>query len=180
MNMVEGLENQGYIIFTDNFYSSPTLFTDLVNKGFGAVGTIDHTQRGCPLALGLQKKKMLRQAYQRGYGVCIINESIVFCLWRDTKVVCVTSTIHIGNSNHQVKRRVKTQAGIQEISVPIPDAIYDYNKHMGGVDLSDQLLQYFQTRRQTHKYWKTLFYHCIRECDCFMEWHSPQSDRLCN
>ena len=55
MNMVEGLENQGYIIYTDNFYSPPTLFTDLVNKGFGAVGTIDHTRRGCPAALGLQK-----------------------------------------------------------------------------------------------------------------------------
>ena len=104
---------------------------------------------------------MLRPAYQRGYGVWIRNEPIVFCLWRDTKVVCVALTIHLGNSNHQVKRRVKTQAGVQEISVPIPDAIYDYNKHMGGVDLSDQLLQYFQTRRQTHKYWKTLFYHCI-------------------
>ena len=56
---IEGLENQGYIIYTDNFYSSPILFTDLV-KGFGAVGTIDHTRRGCPAALGLQKKKMLR------------------------------------------------------------------------------------------------------------------------
>ena len=94
-----------------------------------------------------------------GFGLEM--SQFVFCLWRDTKVVCVASTIHLGNSNHQVKRRVKTQAGVQEISVPIPDAIYDYNKHMGGVDLSDQLLQYFQTRRQTHKYWKTLFYHCI-------------------
>ena len=73
----------------------------------------------------------------------------------------MASTILLGNSKHQVKRRVKTQAGAQEILVPIPDAIYDYNKHMGGVDLSDQLLQYFQMRRQTHKYWKTLFHHCI-------------------
>ena len=48
----------------------------------------DPTRRGCPAALGLQKKKMLRQAYQKGYGVWIRNESIVFCLWRDTKV-CV-------------------------------------------------------------------------------------------
>ena len=81
MNIVEGLENQGYV-YTDNFYSSPTLFTDLVNKGFGAVGTIDPTRRGCPAALGLQKKKMLRPAYQRGYGVWIRNEPIVFCLER--------------------------------------------------------------------------------------------------
>ena len=35
----------------------------------------------------------------------------------------------------------------------IPNSIYDYNKQMGVVDLSDQFLQYHQTRRQTHKYW---------------------------
>ena len=93
-----------------------------------------------------------------GFG---LEMSQSFSAWRDTKVVCVALTIHLGNSNHQVKRRVMTQAGVQEISVPIPDAIYDYNKHIGGVDLSDHLLQYFQRRRQTHKYWKTLFYHCI-------------------
>ena len=89
MNMVEGLENQGYIVYTDNFHSSPILFTDLVNKGFGAVGTIDPTRRGCPAALGLQKKKMLRQAYQRGCVVRIRNEPIVsaygeilrLCVW---------------------------------------------------------------------------------------------------
>ena len=48
-----------------------------------------------------------------------------------------------------------------EVLVPIPNAVYDYYSFMGGVDLSDQLLQYYQTRRQTHKYWKTLFYHCV-------------------
>ena len=43
MQMVEGLQNRGYIVHTDNFYSSPTLFKELVNNGFGAVGTMDPT-----------------------------------------------------------------------------------------------------------------------------------------
>ena len=32
-----------------------------------------------------------------------------------------------------------------------------------GVDLSDQLIQYFETRK-AHKYWKILFFHCIDMC----------------
>ena len=55
----------------------------------------------------------------------------------------------------------KVGGGHKELMVPITDSIFHYSKMMGGVDLSDQLLQYFQTRRQTHKYWKTLFYHCV-------------------
>ncbi len=70
--------------------------------------------------------------------------------------------MHTGNSSNTVKRRVKKDGGgCEEVLVPIPNSTYDYNRFMGGVDLSDQLLQYHQTRRQTHKYWKTLFYHCV-------------------
>ena len=35
----ERLEGKGYIVFTDNFYTSPSLFQDLTEKGFGACGT---------------------------------------------------------------------------------------------------------------------------------------------
>lgn len=44
MQIVEGLQKEGYIVYTDNFYSSPTLFNELVNQGFGVVGTMDPTR----------------------------------------------------------------------------------------------------------------------------------------
>ena len=69
--MIEGLHNPRYIVCTDNFYSSPSLFKELVNYKFGAVGAMDPTRRGCPAVLRDQKKKMLRPAYQRVYGVWI-------------------------------------------------------------------------------------------------------------
>ena len=47
----------------------------------------------------------------------------------------MASIVHSGNSNQQVKRRVKTSAGIVEHMVSIPDAIYRCNKQMGGVNL---------------------------------------------
>ena len=82
------------------------------------------------------EKEKLRPVYKRGYGVWIREASIVYCLWRDTKVVCVALTVHPENSKHQVKRRMKTSTGLEEVLVPIPDAVYDYNQHMRGVDLS--------------------------------------------
>ena len=75
---------------------------------------------------------------------------IVYTVWKDTKVVNVASTVHSRNSHNQVKRRFKTSPGVVEVMVSIPDVTYDYNKKMGGVAVSDQLLQYFQTRRQSH------------------------------
>ena len=99
------------------------------------MGTIDPSRRGCPSVLVLQKKKMLRPLFPRGYGVWIREKRILFALWKDTKVVCVASTVHSGHSCNQVKRRTKSSSGIQEQMVPIPRAIFDYNKKMGGVNL---------------------------------------------
>ena len=57
MKIVSGLEKQGYIIYMDNFYSSPTLFKELVKQGFGALGTQDTTHKGCPFVLTAQKRR---------------------------------------------------------------------------------------------------------------------------
>ena len=78
---------------------------------------------------------MLGPAYQREYGVWIRDGVIVYTVWKDTKVVRVASTVRSGNSHNQVKRRFKTSTGVVEVMVSIPDATYDYNKKMGGVDL---------------------------------------------
>ena len=165
MQLVAGLEHQGYIVYMDNFYSSPTLFSDLLTSGFGAVGTLDTSRRGVPSSIAAQKKKMQKPCYDRGYGVWKRIGDLVYNIWKDTKVVCTLSSIHNGHSDHTVKRRKKKpEGGCEEVQVPIPNSIYDYNQQMGGVDLSDQLIQYFETRRRAHKYWKTLFFHCIDIC----------------
>ena len=78
---------------------------------------------------------MLGPAYQKGYGVCNTDEIIVYTMWKDTKVVRVACTVHSWNSHKQVKRQFKTSTGVVEVMVSIPDATYDYNKKMGGVDL---------------------------------------------
>ena len=48
MKLVQGLENKGHYIYCDNYYSSPTPFTDLRTSGFGACGTVRLNQQGIP------------------------------------------------------------------------------------------------------------------------------------
>ena len=48
MSLVQGLEAKGYHVFTDNFYSSPSLFSELHKKGFEACGTVRINRVGIP------------------------------------------------------------------------------------------------------------------------------------
>ena len=45
--------------------------------------------------------------------------------------------------------------------MPCPVIITQYNRYMGGVDKSDQLLSYHNILRKTVRYWKTPFYNLI-------------------
>ena len=42
-----------------------------------------------------------------------------------------------------------------------PVAVDGYNKHMGGVDNSDQMLEYNSFNRKGVKWWKKLYFHLI-------------------
>lgn len=62
-----------------------------------------------------------------------------------------------------VSRRVKDP--VTNVStttdVPCPLMLEKYNKSMGGMDKSDQLISYHKVLRKTVKYWKTAFFHLI-------------------
>lgn len=56
VNLLSGLEMKGYHVYTDNFYTSPALYTDLHHKGFDATGTVRGNRRGIPKSI--QDKKL--------------------------------------------------------------------------------------------------------------------------
>ena len=155
---------QGYEVYCDNFYSSSSLFSDLLENGITATGTVKTNRMGVPSEVKLLKEALEKTHVPRGTGYYIRprGSRTVYIVWKDSKCVTVMSTGYPGHSSSTVKRRVKVSTGVshtQDVSIPI--AVQMYNSYMGGVDKSDQYISYNRVLRKTVRYWKTFFFHLL-------------------
>jgi len=73
------------------------------------------------------------------------HEDVAVVVWQDKRVVLHLST----NSDPQTDGLVtrKTGKGNEEIEIACPQAVINYMKHMGGVDISDQKHEYYDVGR---------------------------------
>ncbi|CAL9708675.1 unnamed protein product [Knipowitschia caucasica] len=146
----------GYELYVDNFYTSPKLFMDLFSMNIGACGTYRDNRRGCPHI----ENNSMKKKDERGTIRWIREGPLVFVKWMDSREVSICSTIHPAYEGATARRRFKGNDGKWVTrDVPCPQPIVEYNKHMGGVDLSDQLIQYYTIRHSTKRWYRTLFFH---------------------
>ncbi|XP_056614672.1 piggyBac transposable element-derived protein 4 [Triplophysa dalaica] len=141
----------GYKLYVDNFYTSPALFRDLLSKKILACGTVRANRIG----------RSTRPA-PRGSIRWLRDDNLLFVEWKDRRNVLLCSTFHKAFNGDKVKRKVKGVDGVwTEQDFTVPPAVLDYNKHMGGVDLSDALIGYYTVLHKTRKWYRTFFYHFV-------------------
>lgn len=149
---------KGYHVYMDNFYTSPGLLLDLLEKKMLACGTIRSHVQGFPRT----RANELSERAQRGSIRWLREGKLLFVRWMDTKMVSMCSTIHNAYDGSTVSRRVKNPKNEWEKrQITIPAAAKDYNKYMGGVDLSDALIGYYNVIHKTKKWYKTFFFHFV-------------------
>ncbi|XP_029969463.1 piggyBac transposable element-derived protein 4-like [Salarias fasciatus] len=147
----------GYTLYTDNFYTSPALFTDLLAKKIGSCGTIRQNRIGLPQTL----TNDLPKTAERGDIRWVRNGQLLYVKWMDTRQVAMCSTVHQAYSGQTVTRKLK-EAGVWTNKViPVPDSIKDYNCYMGGVDLSDALIKSYSIHNKAIQWYKTFFFHFV-------------------
>ena len=163
---------KGYHVYFDNFYTSPTLCKRLFTLGFGSCGTVRLDRRGIPVTF--------KQATPNKGDITTYQDGNILGLkWKDKRYVSVLSTLH--DDSMVSKQRCTRQAtGGVEI-VQKPAVIEDYNRYMGGVDKSDQLVTYYGFRR-SKKWWNLPFIHLIElamvNAYALYCYNTPKNERL--
>ena len=152
LKLLEGLEGRGHHVYTDNYYTSPTLYEDLRRLGFGACGTVRVNRRGMPeeMKAGLKKGETISKQ---------VDSSMMALKWMDKRPVTMPTTIHDDSFVTKKRRSRAVQDGQEDILKP--SVVEEYNKYMGGVDKGDQLEAYYGFSHRTLKWWRRLFFHLI-------------------
>ena len=161
MDLMEMYQQKNHCLYIDNFYTSPQLLLDLLDKGIYCTGTVRANRKGFPVSL-LPPTQSMNPGTVTFRFATAFGKKLTAAWWKDRRDVYVMSTIR-GNSVENVMKRPKGSREKQPM--PCPTMIVDYNNNMGGVDLTDQQLSYYSmTTRKTLKWWKKVFWRLVDIC----------------
>ena len=90
MQLMGAYQGKGHRLFIDNFYTSPSLLIDLLEKGTYCTGTVHTNRRNFPNALKPDKKHPMRS-----FRFVTCRKAKLTAAWRrDRGDVYVMSTMH--------------------------------------------------------------------------------------
>ena len=151
LGLLQGLLDKGYTLFVDNWYSSFELSSLLLTRQTDTIGTLVKSRKNLPPEMNKTKLKT---------GECVVYyeqlTNTMVTKWKDKKDVHTISTF-VNDDKTLVRRAGKDKL--------IPTVVDIYNRGMGGVDKSDQMMtSYDVERKRVKKWYKKVFNHIINQC----------------
>lgn len=99
------------------------LFDDLRQHGILATGTFRTNRQGLPSEVVSLKDALLKVPRGTGYYIRDSETDIVYCVWKDTRVVSVMSTCHPGHQSPNLVSRNCLDADGKRTTMEIPRPI---------------------------------------------------------
>ena len=149
IGLMQPLLQKGYHLYTDNWYTSLPLYKYLHRHGTLACGTIRNNRKGFP-------ERVKNAKLQKDEQIACRSDELLAVKFKDKKDVYMLTTIHDDSMVHMPNRRHRNQRHTK------PTCIADYNKYMGGVDHTDQLLKPYEVPRKTLKWYKKVAIHFMQ------------------
>lgn len=144
LRLVETLPENSYLYF-DRYFSTVGLMDKLLLLNMNATATIMANR-----FKGYQFKK--DNAMKKGESEEVVRSDGKLCItkWKDNKSVLMLSTAFGKEPESVVRRWDKVQK--ERVNVSCPIVVKSYNEHMGGVDICDQMLEYYRSFFRTRKW----------------------------
>ena len=154
--------NKGYILYTDNWFTSFQQLQICNARGIEMVGTIKANRGGIPDTFKIKGCK--KQVRVRGEHVSkktvYANKLVYFTCWLDKKPVQVLHTIPtaVGTCRRLVSQG---EGNWTRKTFTRPTIINQYNKGMGGTDSGDQRIASYRSVLKTNSWIPRCFSHCL-------------------
>jgi len=161
---MKNLLNKGYRLYIDNYYTKVNLLLYLYENETYVTGTARVDRSGFSKSIIYKSKR----GFPRGSNEWRMNEPILAQVWMDSKPVNFLTTLHrpvfddATPDNQRIVKRKGKKGERQGIEVSCLPCVRDYNQNMGGVDLSDQMMKYYN--RKSKKWYSRVFYHLLELC----------------
>lgn len=131
-------------MYTDNWYSSYDLASELLYRSTYLVGTLRSNRKNNP-------REVVDKKLKKGEVIAKqCNKGITVLKWKDKREVLMISRKHSDAQSTIINKRGK--------EVIKPQIIIDYNKGKGLVDVTDLRNSYHNSLRKTLKWYKKIVF----------------------
>ena len=156
MRMIEPYQYQSRILYTDNWFTSPTLLSSLQQRGVRLCGSVRTNRKGLPDITAPQIKSL-----KRGDWIKYTKDQMTLVVWKDQKPLWLL--FNHTSSSHTTSLERWNDYGIK-VSFSCPQAVYDYFHQARDVDVIGQLHYSYLIGRKSMKPWSRLVWWLIDLC----------------
>ncbi|XP_067826911.1 piggyBac transposable element-derived protein 4-like isoform X1 [Heptranchias perlo] len=142
MDLCRPYFHRNHHIYFDRFFTYPVLMEHLEKSGTKACATTHLNRKGLPAEA--KKIKLKKQGDVRFFQ----KGSLLLTIWKDKRQVALLST-------NQNSKMIGCSGTLK------PQAVIEYNKYMGGVDISDQMRSYYPVGRPSKKWWRCVLWYLM-------------------